>query len=226
MAVQSHRLVDAQNSDWEVFSGLQFLTNHWNRSGWWPGRCAYYWYLSFRDNAAVQEMAVRCQSVVITPDFDPVPLSDLHMTLERVAFEDEISRTELAEIVGEAELACSELEPFAATVGPLAGSSGALSFSVSPRETLMKLRSLLVRSAVSAGRQVDGAGGAPFRPHVGIAYCNQQTDAQRVVARVGSLRDIPPVQANVDAVSLVTLKRGVRSYTWDVIEQLVLGTAA
>ena len=212
----------ADDTDWAAFAALDRMTNHWDRRGWRPGRSAYYWYLSFRNHREVQALAKRCQVAIAAPHFDLVELSDLHMTLERVAFIDEIGEDRLQQVEANAGRALDGFSCLQFNVGPLAGSRGALSFSATPKQQLQEMRSRLLEATHAAGLATQTQVSDPFRPHVGIGYCNRTTDAAPIIDQVRALRALPPVTVCISEVVLVALTRHQRAYTWDVIFNLPL----
>jgi 2'-5' RNA ligase len=210
--------------DWAAFASLDRLTNHWDRSGWCPGRSAYYWYLSFRDQHEVQALAESCQIAVAGPHFDLIDYSDLHMTLERVAFVDEIDATRLEHVEKNARAALRKFPNLHLRIGPLAGSGSALSFSATPKARLHELRSHLLSATHSAGLATDIPISRSFRPHVGIGYCNRTIDAVPIIEQVRALRALPPVTVCISEVVLVALTRHERAYSWDVAYRLPLAS--
>jgi len=197
---------------------------HWDRPGWWPGRRAYYWYLTFGGESELREIAATCQAELSAPYFDPVRLDDLHMTLERIAFDDEINEATLTQIAAAAADMCRKTPTFSIYVGPLAGSSGAISFSASPYSTIAELRSTLDAARRSVlGRATNPSDSTRFRPHIGIAYCNETVPADQIVDTVQSLRELPIVEVRVRAASIVTLTREQSSYRWIERRQIPLG---
>lgn len=225
MEAADEDIVRSVERDWDTFSGLGHLTNHWDRAGWWTGRRAYYWYLTFEDEPALRSVAAQCQTALRAPFLDLVPLDDLHMTLERVAFENEIDEQQLLAVESAAVAASVEIEPFTISVGPLAGSSGAISFTASPRAPLAALRDRLddaTKAAFPARGQPESR---RFRPHVGIAYSNTTTPSAPVIAAVEQLRGLRPVDIDVRAVSLVVLTREKNAYSWVERRRLPLGSS-
>lgn len=197
------------------------MVNHWDRPGWRPGRTAYYWYLAFGDQPEVRALAGRCQDVVAAPYFDLVDESELHMTLERVAFVEDIGPAELHKIRRIADDLLTEFAALNVTIGPLAGSTGALSFSAEPRDRLDELRSLLVMANQRTGVPTNSEA-TSFRPHVGIAYCNRATDTREIIEQVEALRSLPTVTICIREVLLVALTRHERSYTWEAVHRTPL----
>ena len=216
---------DPTDADWSAFSALDCMTNHWHRPDWPPGRTAYYWYLDFTGYPDLRELATHCQKAVDGDYFDSVDSSGLHMTLAKVAFEDQIDEVGLDRLARAAGRAVAGFGAIPATVGPLAGSRGALSFSASPRSAFDRLRGVLVRATCDAGYRGESDVAGRFRPHVGIAYCNRTTDAGPIVEQVRQLRELDRVPAHVRECVLVALTRYERSYSWQVRYRLPLVAA-
>ena len=208
--------------DWQQFSGISTTVNHWNRPDWHPGRSAFYWYLTFETCEHLHSMVRRCQQVVAhNPAFDLVSVDDVHMTLDRVAFENEISEHQLDVVEREVAAIIRRFPAFRVEVGPLSGSPGALSFSVAPFDPLNQLRLTLTRATATVVNDVVPS--SAFRPHVGIAYCNSEVPAQPVIQAVDSVRDVPTVDVLINRVSLVRLTRLERAYRWSARRRLLLG---
>jgi hypothetical protein len=221
-----HRLdLDPTDADWSAFAALERMESHWERPGWLPGRTAYYWYLDFTGYPDLQELAIQCQGVIAGAHFDLVAADGIHMTLAKVAFADEIDQAGLNRVARAAGCAVAGLGGIPVTVGPLAGSRGALSFSASPRAAIDHLRRTLVRATRDAGYPAETNTAGSFRPHVGIAYCNRTTDARPIIEQVRKLRELNRVTAHVRECVLVALTRYERSYSWRVRHRLSLDPA-
>jgi 2'-5' RNA ligase len=215
---------DEITEDWRLFTALNRLGNHWDRPGWSSGRRSYHWMLTFENAPELQDLASRCQEQLRLPVLDLVPLDGLHLTLQRVAFTDQISTTDLDRVIESVANQAAGLKSFPLTVGPVTGSSGAVRFSVGPWEPVVRLReSLLAAIARVLGPMPAVGKPAPFRPHVGIAYCNSPTDAEPIVSAVAPLRQLPPAHVAVDAAVLVELRREGRAYRWDSVARLPFG---
>ena len=216
--------IGSPETDWAAFAAVSSMVNHWDRPGWRPGRMAYYWYLGFGDQPEVRALAGRCQDVIAAPHFDLVDGSELHMTLEHVGFAEDVDAERLRVVQRSADRLLTGFGPLEITIGPLAGSTGALRFSAEPRDRLNALRSFLVLANHESGIPVDSEE-QPFRPHVGIAYCNRNTDARPIVAQVEALRTLPRVNVCISEALLVALTRNERSYSWEAVHRIPLTLA-
>jgi 2'-5' RNA ligase superfamily len=209
-------------ADWQQFSSITTTVNHWDRPGWRPGRSAFYWYLTFEACTELHSMVRACQRIVArNPIFDLIPVDDVHMTLDRIAFEDEISSATLDEVERQVGYQIRRVPEFMIKVGPLCGSPGALSFSASPFDCLNRLRLTLTDATKTVVNGLTSP--VEFRPHVGIAYCNSSVPAGPIIQAVDAVRDIPPSDVHIRQISLVRLTRLDRAYQWSVRRRFPLG---
>lgn len=206
--------------DWSAFCAVDLLHNHWDRRGWTPGRRSYHWFITLDDQPALIDLAQRCQQALAAFELDAVAPESLHLTLCRVAFTDEVTDEQARFVAEAARQRVGALGPFRLTVGPLAGSRGAVGFSVSPWEPLMELHDRLIqaRTAVLASP----AGTSRFRPHVGIAYGNRTMPASSLRRAMEPLRRLSPVQVTAGTAHLVILRREDHAYRWERFETLCL----
>lgn len=213
---------DPVAADWARFQALTTMANHWDRPGWSPGRQSFHWFVTFRDAEDLQALAASCQQRLRLPFLDPVPAHWLHLTVRRLAFIDEITPAQVEAAVETVASACSTTRPFTLRVGPLAGSAGAVRFTVTPWRPLTALRTVVHEAAIKTG--LAAAPSRRYRPHIGIAYCNDTVPTTAVLDRVAVLRTLPPVDVNVDALELVRLRREDRQYRWETKARFPLGT--
>lgn len=216
-------LTDAEEiirNDWAAFSGLDTLMNHWDRPAWPDGAKAYYWLLSLGEVPELRARAEACQSALVqVPDLDLVPAALLHLTLCRVGAATDLGDEVLSDIAGAAAERIGRLGPMRLSVGPLAGSAGAIRFSVTPWDRLLRLQDELVLARNSVLSSAPNKG---LRPHVSIAYNARQRPASSVVERVRELRGQPPVDVVVTEVDLVRLERDGRVYRWTTSNRVTL----
>jgi 2'-5' RNA ligase len=206
--------------DWSAFCEVDVLTNHWDRPGWPPGRCSYHWFIALDDQPALIDLAQRCQHALAAFGLDPVAPEFLHLTLCRVGFTDEVTEEQARSVAEAARQQVGGPGSLRLTVGPLAGSPGAVRFSVSPWEPLLELHDRLIetRAAVFASP----AGTSRFRPHVGIAYGNRTMPASPLRQAMEPLRRLSAVQVTAGAAHLVILRREDHAYQWERFETLCL----
>jgi len=206
--------LSATEEDWRRFLAVESMVNHWERPGWTPDREAYFWYLTF-NAPPLTRLAERCQQALRLPYLDPVPLNALHLTLPRIGWADETSSADLDRVSKLGIAALAEIRPFQLSVGPVAGSPGAVRFSVSPWKPLVALNTRLRTTTEAAG--LTGCGDSEFRPHIGIAYCNQVVPSVDLHRRIRPLRRLPAVSTDINRVELVRLRREGRTYEWSTI---------
>jgi 2'-5' RNA ligase superfamily len=173
-----------RDNDWRTFQALPGMEDHWPRPGWTPGRRSWHWMLAVDDDP-VRQLARHCQDVLGTSPIgerlDPVPLDALHVTLGRIGFTDEIDQATALAAATEAASACADLSAFPVEVGPLAGSRGALRFSLAPWTPLLTVHERLTRATgrVLGDRCVMDTDA--FRPHLSIAYAHDTIPMQELL---------------------------------------------
>ncbi|PVE04520.1 2'-5' RNA ligase family protein [Streptomyces scopuliridis] len=204
--------------DWAAFQAVSHMSNHWDRPGWSGGR-AYYWMLTFPNERALINDARACQDAVTNPALDLVPADGLHITLNKVADSAAMGERDLARVVQVAQDTAPQA--FDLQVGPLAGSRGALRYSVAPWNPLISLHAILARAGTLAGA-AGGRSTESFRPHLGIAYSNTTRPADSVISQVAELRGRPTLPVHVSHADLVELRRENATYRWDVISAITL----
>jgi 2'-5' RNA ligase len=211
--------------DWRAFQAIPSMENHWQRPGWTPERRSYHWLVTVEPHDALRHLVEQCQAQLTMPTLDHVPVESLHITVRRVGFTDEITEKAARQTADEAVPACRTLSPFKLHIGPLAGSPGAIRFSVAPWTPLLSLHSTLT----TATKQIHGdhmsMDTTAFRPHLSIAYANSHLPPTAVLPLVAQLRQLPTATALVDSVALVKLRRDGRTYRFDVLERVQLGQA-
>ncbi|MEO3749571.1 2'-5' RNA ligase family protein [Streptomyces sp. B6B3] len=206
--------------DWAAFDALDEVRDHWSRPHWPDGARAYYWMLTFQNEPQLSALALRCQKELAGLGMDSVSSDEgLHLTVTRVGRPEEISTRALHAL---AETATSRLPGrFTLRVTPLAGSRGAVRFSVSPWEPLIRLHGVLTRIGRASSRAFTKPT-ASFRPHLSIGYHNRPRPAAAVIEAVAPLRALAPVDVDITSMQLVELRRTGREYRWDALRELAL----
>jgi 2'-5' RNA ligase len=209
----------ANAEELERFRSIQRLHNHWARP---VGPRSYYWYLTFENYPELHSLAEECQREISFPYYDLTPSRELHLTLDRIAFEGDIEPNRLADIEASAVRACAEMPPFEITIGSLGGTRGAIGFSAYPVDPIRELRDTL-RAATLSFYPSAPVRDSEFHPHVAIAYANADNiPAAEVIAAVEKLNPAACVSVTVTHGTLVLLERRPRSYAWQAFSRIPL----
>jgi 2'-5' RNA ligase len=214
-------LADAE--ELERFRNIRWLHNHWSRP---MSPRAYYWYLTFEHCPELHALVEHCQAAIDFPYYDLSSARDLHLTLDRVAFDKDISADVLRDIEAAALHACQHVHAFDITIGPLAGTRGALGFTASPASEIAGLRDTL-RSATLSAYPDAPVRSSDFHPHVAIAYANaDNVPAGDVIAAVERLNAAASVDLTmpISSGALVLLERRPRAYAWQAVARIPLGS--
>ncbi|MEV3964278.1 2'-5' RNA ligase family protein [Nocardia sp. NPDC050193] len=197
------------------------MRNHWTKP---LGVVGYYWFLTFDNSAPLRSATVECQSRLAFPQFDPVPLESLHLTVDRIGGSDELSPDRLRAIKTGARRRLCDMAPFELTIGTLRRVSTALIFDVTPSGKIGSLRAKLGADNNVAGSGSDAS--PPRHPaHVTVAYGNSDGIAPPEVDEAVATVNHSSRMARVDIseVSMVLLHRRRAGYSWDLIERIPLG---
>ncbi|MEU4414788.1 2'-5' RNA ligase family protein [Nocardia salmonicida] len=197
------------------------MEDHFTVKPWPGGFSAYYWYLTFED-AELISMAQHCQQSLSSFGLHPVPLSSLHMTLCRVGAAHAISDAAIEVVTSSAAEALERVDSFEIEVGPLAGSSGAVRFSVTPWSSIWQLTTILRSQSENVAASPASKPISHLRPHIGIGYSNRRQEIAPIIERVTQLRNMVAVPVTVTQVKLVRLWRSQDSYQWDDVATIAL----
>jgi len=203
----------------ERFRAIRWLHDHWARPA---GPRAYYWYLTFGNSPALHALAGECQQAIAFPYYDLTPVPGLHLTLDRIAFDGDITPDQLAAVEAAAADACRTVAPFAVTVGALGGTRGAIGFTACPARPVRDLRDALRAATLSVCPQAP-VRGAEFHPHVAIAYANSDgIPAAEAIAAVEKLHATARAGVTVTDAAVVLLERRQRAYAWHPVARIPL----
>lgn len=208
------------SADWHAFRSIDRMSNHWDRPGWGAHDRTYYWMLTFPAATDLIAEARACQQHLAHHGLDPVPEDGLHITMNRIGSLQDIPRVGVDELARQA--AARVGGPFEVQAHPMAGSRGAIRFTVTPWSSLVRLHVALGQAAHAAGIPVRGRPTGLFRPHLGILYCPADRPAAPVIRSVAALRQRQPIPLKVESVELVELRRERRTYRWNVIHTVPL----
>ncbi|MEV5749982.1 2'-5' RNA ligase family protein [Actinoallomurus sp. NPDC052308] len=199
------------------------MTNHW----WWrpgvrPGRRLYVWHVLFDDRPGAEKLVEECRDRLAgLPGLDSVPTPWLHMTTQIVGFTDEISDSELQNMITAVSERMRSVAPTSVSLGRPLFHSEALVLGVDPRDGLDAVRAGVrqaVAMTVRANRLTDDP---DWVPHLSVAYSNSEAPAEPVISAMQS--PPAPVDVRIDAIDLVSQERVGHSYIWDRIATVQLG---
>jgi len=202
----------------EALRNVQRLEDYWSRPA---GPRCFYWYLTFEYALELHSLVRRCHAALSFPYYDLTPLNDLHVTLDRVAFDADITQDQRDAIETAAIGACRRMPPFGLTVGSLEGTHCTVGFNASPLQSILILRDALRAATLSVYPQ------APFRcsdlhPHVTIARANSDAPAAEAILAVKKLQATARADVTIKEVVFALLERQRRSYTWRAISRIPL----
>jgi 2'-5' RNA ligase len=195
--------------------------DHWSRSA---SRPAYYWYLTFEGCSDLHSLIRQCQDAIDFPYYDLMPLRDLHLTLDRVAFDGNISFDVLSDIETAAISVCRQITEFDIAIGPLGGTAGAIGFSISAAAQIANLRESLCAATLLVYPDAP-VRRSEFHPHMTIAYANSDNvPAADVIAAVEKLNAAArfDVTVTVKHAVLVLLEQRFRAYRWQAVSRIPL----
>ncbi|SFF74992.1 2'-5' RNA ligase superfamily protein [Actinacidiphila alni] len=197
------------------------MINHWDRPGWTSTTRAYYWLIPIATKA-LADQAEQSQQALAGMGFDPIDRTGLHLTLGRIGLAEDITDQHLTQLI---ECSAKGLPPAAtAHAIPMAGSRGAVRYSLAPWTPVLRLHQYLDTAVRATGLRGLGPT-ARLRPHIGIAYSHRVQDAGPVQAAVEALRCLPAMPVRVDRAVLVLQRREPGAYRWDVLHELLLPEA-
>ncbi|MEU6261762.1 2'-5' RNA ligase family protein [Saccharopolyspora shandongensis] len=204
--------------DQTSFDGLSRMFSHWER----PHRRSIHWMLTFGDQPEVCTLAQQCQHRLPKEGLDLIEPEGLHLTVRRFGYADTVPAHHLhtaVQTLRDGYLRTAA--PFKLQIVPLAGSPGAVRFSVAPWSPLLEL--FVAVSAVSGHHHGDPL--TVYRPHLSIAYSNREQHPERIQDAVRQARELPSTEATVSVLRLVELYRRDHQYRWRVLEDLLLESA-
>lgn len=169
------------------------VRNHWWwRPGWAEGRHFYACHMTLDDQPQLRELVVDYQqALTATLGIDLIPPQWLHLTMQGIAFVDELSRSELPalDVALTAELAT--IDPPTVEFRYLTIHPEAVYLKAHPAAALYPLRSKMHDAVVSVLGPTRFDEPAPdqakFLPHVSIGYISQEGGTEPIAAALQSL---------------------------------------
>jgi 2'-5' RNA ligase len=182
----------------------------------------YTWHVTFVDQPRLHEIVTSYQGALARlPGLDLVPLPWLHLTMQGIAFTDEVSQDDVSKIIEAARKRLATQQPVSLTIGPALIDPEAILLRVPSPDALSLVRAS-VRAAIA---DVQGATGAPeaerWEPHISIAYSNDNGPAASFAEALATATD-KTADIAISAVSLIELSRDTHLYRWSTKADLPL----
>ncbi|TDO27359.1 2'-5' RNA ligase superfamily protein [Kribbella sp. VKM Ac-2527] len=200
------------------------LRNHWWwRPGWQIGTRFYAFHLAVGDCEELAILVARYQDAIgDMVGFDPIPREWLHLTMQGLAFVDDISPEDLASVVKATRAELARVEPFTLAFNLPLIRPEALVLVPEDVQPLNDLRNA-VRSAIEKvlGQGTIDLGSTDFQPHVSFAYVNADRSATDAVTALEGVESTP-AHFHVGTVPLIEMHRDNRMYEWRRIESMAL----
>lgn len=209
-----------------VLSRIDVMSDHWwLRPGWTPTTEYVTVHVTF-DGATALHDFVRDHQVALwgTRGIDLVPERWLHLTMQGVAFADEIAPATVAEIGEVARDLLAGVPAVDAVVGRPQVHRNGVVCDVTPTAKLAAVRSLVRRAIamVLGPSRVPGDEGS-FWPHVSLAYAAGAVPAARVIDALAGVGPIVEPHVRIRHVDVIRLRRDGHCYVWTPLVRLPLG---
>ena len=194
----------------------------WWRPGWHTGRSMYTWHVTFDDQPQLHELVRSYQTALaLLPGLDLIPVRWLHLTIQGIAFTDEVSLQDIADIAEAARKRLATQQPVSLSVDPALVDPEAILLQVSPAGALDPVRAG-VRAAIADLR---GATRVPesdhWTPHISIGYSNSDGPAAPYAKALNTVRHTP-ADLTVSVVHLIELSRDTHLYKWTTKAEILL----
>lgn len=204
------------------------LRNHWWwRPGWREGRHFYACHVSFNNQPDLHRLIDRYQDVLRTfTGLDPIPRRWLHLTMQGIGFTDEVTHAELDSVIMAITMRLAGTPiPVVSFHRPVTRPE-AIYLPAQPTKPLATVRAK-IRSAIA---DTLGPGRVPeqreqlagFRPHVSLAYSNQDQPAAPIATALTEVT-ADPVTVTITHASLLVFHRDRRMYEWTHERQIPIG---
>lgn len=198
--------------DQAAFEQVGQMLCHWDR----PHRRSYHWMVTLDQEPRAIELSQHCQTVLPEDGLDLIPPESLHLTVRRFGYVNEVPVGKLETAIATVGEHCQQISPFRLYLLPLAGSPGALRFSVAPWSPLLSLHRAV--SVASGYAEVDPL--SLYRPHVGVAYSSRVQAPGPFVAAAREAQSLSSAEITITELRLVELYRADHQYRWRVLERL------
>jgi hypothetical protein len=206
------------------------LRNHWTpRPGWSPDRSLLATYLTLDGSPdAVAVLQGYQAALTDLPQLDLVPAEWLHVTVQGIAFSDEVPAAAGARLAAALAERLAHLAPPRVRLdAPEPGGEGVF-LPLTPAHELAPVREAIRATAtaelgLAALYGLPGQDGA-FSPHASFAYTNADLAVDEVMIRLATVAHAP-VELEVTSVSVIALRQSDRRWWWTDRYDVGIGAA-
>ena len=199
------------------------LRDHWWwRPGWHLGRRMYTWHITFDGQPSLHELVAAYQAA-LTPlsGLDLIPMRWLHLTTQGIAFTDQISWQEVAEIVEATRKRLATLHSIEQTAGPAFVDPEAIMLELPSANALRPIRKG-IRAAIADVRGAASVSEAEqWNPHISLAYSNSDGPAAPYIEALQTVK-CSRAGLTISAVHLIELSRDTHLYQWTTKAEIPL----
>ncbi|MEV0696025.1 2'-5' RNA ligase family protein [Streptomyces sp. NPDC050388] len=200
------------------------MRNHWWwRPGWHSGRRFYTWHFTFDGQDELHRAAAdyRAALTPLGPAFTLIPDQWLHLTMQGVAFVDEIAEADVRAIVDAARTRLAAVPAFDIQLGPAILDPEAVLLPVSPGDPVQDVRNA-VRAAIGDVLKEVPEKADAFRLHVSVAYSAADGPAEPVAKALAAVADTS-APARIATADLIVIHRDNQRYEWETYASVPLG---
>lgn len=208
------------------------VVNHWiELPRWHPGRALYSCYLTFANQTGLHQLIDAYQTALADlPNLDTILRPWRHMTIQGVAFTDELITEEVERIEASVRERLARVRPMTVWTEPEVLATDSVYIPVGPAEPLAGLRDAVrdgVLSVLDPSRlyALPGQETGKFEPHVSVAYVNADGPAAPFRERLAAVKP-DPVELRITHASLISLRKDDHRWAWTDEIQIPLGEAA
>jgi hypothetical protein len=189
------------------------MADHWWwRPGWRVGRRMYTWHFTFDGQQAVHDLAASYQKrLADLPDLDLIPARWLHLTTQGVAFTDEITDNQVADLIAASTERLKRFPVQRVELGPARVTPEAILLDVTPADGLAAIRRELRETITDVLGTARLGESDEWTPHVSLAYSSGTGPQAPYAAAVASGGTAETV---ITTVELIVLGRDQHLYEW------------
>lgn len=196
------------------------VVNHWiELPRWSPRRALYSCYLTFAEHPQLHQLIDAYQTVLADlPNLDMILRTWRHMTIQGVAFTDELSTEEIPLIETAVREQLAQVEPLTVWTEPEVLATDSVYIPVGPIEPLAGLRDAVragIFSVIEPSRlyALPGQETGRFEPHISVAYVNADGPAAPFRERLATVNP-EPVELRITHASLIALRKDDHMWAW------------